>query len=267
MFLATPSERHTPMNKKLTAIGLSAGLLAGAGAGFLIEMSGSAGAASNSATVVTVATDDTAATSDTTDAAGATDTDKAADHAARLQDVLQPLVDDGSLTQAQVDKVIAALEAAGPMGGRHGGPGMGMGGHLDAAAAVIGISADELQTALQGGQTLAEIAVANGSTAQAVIDALVAEVQAHFDEEVASGEHTQEEADARIAEATTRITDMVNNGAPAGGPGMGGPGMGGRGHHGHDGDGDDASGDTGDTGTSGGTIDGGPQDTQTSTDA
>lgn len=249
------------MNKKLTAIGLSAGLLAGAGAGFLIEMSGSAGAASNSITAVTVAaTDDTTAT----DSGSTTDADRAADHAARLQDVLQPLVDDGTLTQAQADKVIAALEAAGPMGGGHGGPGMGRGAHLDAAAAVIGITTDELQTALQGGQTLAEIAVANGSTAQAVIDAMVAEVTAHFDEEVAAGEHTQEEADARIAEATTRITDMVNNGAPAGGPGMGGPGMGGRGHHGHDGDGDDASDDTG---TTGGTIDGGPQDTQTSTGA
>ena len=255
------------MNKKLTAIGLSAGLLAGAGAGFLLEMSGSAGAASNTATVVTVAaTDDTTSdTSDTaTDDAAAVDTDRAAEHAARLQEALQPLIDDGSLTQEQVDKVIAALEAAGPMGGGHGGPGKGMGGNLDAVATVIGITTDELQTALQGGQTLAEIAVANGSSAQAVIDALVAEMKAHLDEEVAAGEHTQEEADARIAEATTRITDMVNNGAPAGGPGMGGPGMGGRGHHGHDGDGDDASGDTG---TSGGTIDGGPQDTQTSADA
>lgn len=249
------------MNKKLTAIGLSAGLLAGAGAGFLLEMSGSAGAASNGATVVTVTTDDTAATSDT-NGTTATD-DKAADKAARLQEVLQPLVDDGTLTQAQADKVIAALEAAGPMGGGRGGPGMGRGAHLDAAAAVIGITTDELQTALQSGQTLAEVAVANGSTAQAVIDALVAEMQAHLADEVAAGEHTQDEADARIAEATTRITDMVNNGAPAGGPGMGG-GHGGRGHHGHDGDGDDAAGDTD---TSGGTIDGGPQDTQTSTDA
>ena len=257
------------MNKKLTAIGLSAGLLAGAGAGFLLEMSGSAGASSNGATVVTVATDDT-----TSDAAGSTggtdtaaaDTDRAAEHAARLQEALQPLVDDGTLTQDQVDKVIAALEAAGPMGGDHAGPGMGMGGNLDAAAAVIGITTDELQTALQSGQTLAEIAVANGSSAQAVIDALVAEVKAHFDEEVAAGEHTQADADARLAEATTRITDMVNNGGMAGGPGMGGPGMGGgRGHHGHDGDGDDGS--SGSTGSSGGTIDGGPQDTQTSTDA
>ena len=253
------------MNKKLTAIGLSAGLLAGAGAGFLLEMSGSAGAASNGATVVTVATDDAAATSDTSGTTATDDqaADRAADHAARLQEVLQPLVDDGTLTQAQADKVIAALEAAGPMGGGHGGPGMGRGAHLDAAAAVIGITTDELQTALQSGQTLAEVAVANGSTAQAVIDALVAEMQAHLADEVAAGEHTQDEADARIAEATTRITDMVNNGAPAGGPGMGG-GHGGRGHHGHDGDSDDAAGDTD---TSGGTIDGGPQDTQTSTDA
>jgi hypothetical protein len=35
----------------------------------------------------------------------------------------------------------------------------------------------------------AQLAEANGSSAQAVIDALVAEVTAHFDEEVAAGEH------------------------------------------------------------------------------
>jgi hypothetical protein len=229
------------MNKRVTAIGLTAGLLAGAGAGLILEMSGNAGAASNAA-VITVAPDDTSSSSTGTDAAAPT-----GDHTARLQEVLQPLVADGTLTQDQLDKVITTLESAGPVGGPNGGPGggpdggpdggpgrghrgpgMGMGGGLDTVASVLGLTADEVRTAVEGGQTIAQLAEANGSSAQAVIDALVAEVTAHFDEEVAAGEHTQEDADARIADATTRITDMVNN-TPAGG--LGGPGgPGGRGH-------------------------------------
>jgi hypothetical protein len=160
------------------------------------------------------------------------------DRAAHLQEILQPLVDDGTLTQDQVDKVIAALEAAGPAGGPGGrgpgGPERGgpeRGAKLDTVATVLGITADEVRTALQGGQTLADLATANGKTADDVVNALVAELKAHLDEEVAAGTHTQDEVDQIFADATTRITDMVNNGAPAGGPGMGdGKGPGGRGH-------------------------------------
>ena len=260
------------MNKRVTAIGLTAGLLAGAGAGLILEMSGNAGAASNAA-VITVAPDDTSSNSTGTD--GTDDATPTDDHTARLQEVLQPLVADGTLTQAQLDKVVAALESAGPVGGPEGGPGRGpgrgpngdqrgpgMGGGLDTVASVLGLTPDEVRTAVEGGQTIAQLAEANGSSAQAVIDALVAEVKAHFDEEVAAGEHTQEDADARIADATTRITEMVNN-TQAGGPG--GPGGRGPGHGpGHDAD--DETDDSGATGT-GGAIDGGPADTSTTAGA
>jgi hypothetical protein len=128
---------------------------------------------------------------------------------------------------------------------------------LQTVADTIGITTDELSTALAGGQTIAQVAEANGSSAQAVIDALVAEVETHFAEEVASGEHTQADADARIAEATTRITDMVNNGGMPGGRGGHGDG-----HHG-DMHGDDMDGDMSGTDSTGGSIDGGPADTAT----
>jgi hypothetical protein len=269
------------MNKKVTAIGLSAGLLAGLGAGLLLEQSGNAGATS----VVNAAVAANTGATETTIAAGSTSggsigTD--ADRTARLQEVLQPLVDDGVITQEQADKVIAALEAAGPMGGHDGagagmpgggmpgdgdgdgGRGAGMSGALDSVAALLGITTDELTTELQSGKTLATIATEHGATAQDVIDVLVQEVKDHFTAEVASGEHTQEDADARIADATQRITDFVNNGGPMG------PGMGGRGGHGP-GDGDHDGGMGGQDGSgsgSGGPIDGGPSDsTQTSTDA
>ncbi len=232
------------MNKKITAIGLSAGLLAGLGAGLALEMSGNAGASNGRSVMV-------GSNQNSNDAQG-----MPGGFGQNLQDILKPLVDDGTITQAQADKVIAALQAAGPMGdggmrgdgGMHGdggpgGRGMGPGANLDTVASVLGISVDDVRTAVKDGSTIADLAKKNGKTAQDVIDALVAEVKAHFAPEVASGEHTQADADARIAEATKQITDFVNNTTAAMADGHMGPddGMGG--------------------GMMGGTIDGGPNDT------
>jgi lipoate-protein ligase A len=76
------------------------------------------------------------------------------------------------------------------------------------------MAADELRTELRSGKTIAQVASDKGVDVQDVIDALVADVKQHLDEEVASGEHTQAEADAKLAEVTARITDRVNNGKP-----------------------------------------------------
>src|SRR5207244_1811565 len=99
----------------------------------------------------------------------------------------------------------------------------------------------ELRSALQGGKSLADVAKAKGIDPAKVVDALVAELKAHLDAEVTSGEHTQAQADQILAQAKPRIEDFVNGKAPAGGPGgfggfggFGGPG-GGRGHGGPDG--------------------------------
>ena len=64
-----------------------------------------------------------------------------------------------------------------------------MGHKLATAAEALGMTEDELRTAIEGGQTIAEVAAAEGVDLQTVIDALV-------------------------AEATERITDFVNNGPP-----------------------------------------------------
>ncbi|MEP7200988.1 MAG: hypothetical protein ABI894_00150 [Ilumatobacteraceae bacterium] len=232
------------MKKKLAGTGLAIGLVAGAGAGYILEMSGSAGASSAISAVAAVddsTTSTTAADPAVTDTGAATD---AAGATTRLQTVLQPLIDDGTITQAQADKIIAALVAAGPMGG-HRGPGR-LGDHrrpgpgLDVVATTLGITADDVRTALQGGQTIAELAVSNGKTAQDVIDAIVAESTTRINEAVAAGKLTQAEADQRLADLTTRVTEFVNN-TPAGGPGFGG-------RH-HDNDADDDPVDTADTPT------------------
>lgn len=207
------------MNKKLTAVGLTAGLIAGAGAGLLLEMSGSAGASSQSAAGSVSGTDDeTAAGGDTADA-------ERPDPTERLQEVLKPLVDDGTITQAQADAVIEALQAAAPQGGPGGPGGPGRGPGLAVVAETLGLTKAEVRDAISNGQTLAQLAEANGSSAAELVAAILADIKTHMDEKVAAGDLTQQEADARLADAEARVTESVNNTkAPQGGPGHRGPG-------------------------------------------
>ena len=208
------------MNKKVITLTIGAGMAAGTVAGLLAVPAISG-----------------AQTSTTDPAAATTPMDKGRpDRAAHLADAIAPLVADGTITRAQADAVIAALEAARPDGamrGPKGGPG------LDIAAQALGMSADDLHAALRGGQTLAQVAEAQGVDVQVVIDAMVAERTNHINDEVASGEITQEEADQKLADLTARVTDAVNNGAPQGGRG----GRGGHGPHGPMGDPADAPAD------------------------
>ncbi len=245
------------MNKKLLTSGLLAGLVAGSGAGLILQSTGFAGAAAAPAAVVVDAT------AGTTGTAGTTDSTARPDPSARLTEVLQPLVDDGTITADQLTAIVGALDAAGPMGRGGDGPGgrgMGMGGEgLTAVAEVLGVTEADLRTALQGGQTLADVAAAEGVEVQTVIDTLVTAAGTHLAEHVTAGDLTQEEADAKLTELTTRISDAVNNGGPIGG-GRGGEmggmgGMGGRGGHGARGDGDrDRDGDDAAAGTTEGTT-------------
>ena len=90
------------------------------------------------------------------------------------------------------------------------------GARLTAAADAIGISEDDLRTALEGGQSIAQVAAANDVDAQTVIDAMVAEANAHLDAAVADGELTEVEAAQRQADLVERITAMVNGELRAG---------------------------------------------------
>lgn len=101
-------------------------------------------------------------------------------------------------------------------GGDHGGPLFG--GERDEQARfqgiadAIGIDLETLKAGLEGGQTLAEIAVANGSTAQAVIDHITGQLNEHIDQAVSDGEMNQEVADELRAHLAEDVSDMVNEG-------------------------------------------------------
>ena len=246
-----------PKTKKFAVIGITAGLLLGAGGGFLMNLPG--GASANSVAPQAISADDTGNDNSTDTSASANsingrggDIDPAAreaklretlqtlvtagtieasdvdaivtalqtkpttppvadatgarpDKATMLKARLQTLVDDGTLTSSQLDAVVTALEAARPMGGGQEGGGHDGQNHggargekrqerLTTAAEAIGITAEELKTAIEGGQTIAQVAEANGKTVQSVIDALVAQA---------------------TTDLTQRITDMVNGVKPA----------------------------------------------------
>lgn len=100
------------------------------------------------------------------------------------------------------------LPDRGGPGGRHGFHGRGVA--LDAVADAIGITEDELRTALRDGSSIAEVATANDVEVQTVIDALVADATARIDEQVAEGDLSEEEATNLKADLIDRITARVN---------------------------------------------------------
>ena len=86
------------------------------------------------------------------------------------------------------------------------------GARFSVVAELVGTDVDGFKNALREGQTLAEIAEANGVEAQNVIDALVLRANERIDAAVESGELTEEEAETKKSEASARIEDVVNNG-------------------------------------------------------
>lgn len=92
------------------------------------------------------------------------------------------------------------------------------------AATAMAIKEADLITALNSGQSLADVATANNVDVQVVIDALVKDKQDELAAEVKAGTLTQTQADAEAATVTQRVTDQVNGTFQGRGPGHGGGG-------------------------------------------
>ncbi len=151
---------------------------------------------------------------------------------------LAAAVTAGRLTQAQADQLSTTLKdrftnlVNGTMPPHRGGWGHGPGGPgggpgLAAAATYLGLTQAELQTALQSGKTLAQIANAtDGKSAAGLIDALVAAEKTKLAAAVTAGRLTQAQADEISTTLKDHVTNMVNGVRPAhdGPGGFGGPG-------------------------------------------
>jgi hypothetical protein len=82
-------------------------------------------------------------------------------------------------------------------------------GLLKATQEVTGLSAQEIREQLAAGKTLAQIAAAEGKTAQDVVAAARADVEERLDEAVKGGWITQDQADARLKALDERAQDMA----------------------------------------------------------
>jgi uncharacterized protein YidB (DUF937 family) len=118
-----------------------------------------------------------------------------------------------SLAQDSGSETTTTEAAPDAAAARPHGPGV----KLSVAAEAIGITEDELRTALEGGQSIAQVAEANGVDVQTVIDAMVAAGTERLETAI-------DELPDRVAEAVQR------EGLPDRGPG--GPEGHGRGHFG-----------------------------------
>ncbi len=131
-----------------------------------------------------------------------------------LENRVDAAVEAGRLTDAQAAELKERIEAGElPLVGV--GPGLGhRGGHhgfvdFDAAAAYIGVTEAELRASLEDGETLAEVATANGKTAAGLVDALVAAAKTDLGEKVESGRLTEAQRTSILAELESRLEDVV----------------------------------------------------------
>ena len=74
----------------------------------------------------------------------------------------------------------------------------------------LGVSREELRTAMQGGQTLTDYATSLGKEPQTLVDALTNAATTKLDQLVADGTITQERADTAKSKLPARIDKVMN---------------------------------------------------------
>lgn len=206
---AHPTEFKSGKRKGL-AVGLTAGLLGGAAAGLVLGVPGlSSAAESDPAAAIVQQVDET-------DDVG-TEFDAPVDHGERLREMLQPLVEDTTLTAEQADKVTSHLVENRPERGERGDRGERVehrrgqrGGVSDAVLELLGTDAETLKAQIMDGSSLADVATESGVDVQQIVDVMVSEASDRLDEAVANGRLDEGEAAERLAEIEERITARVN---------------------------------------------------------
>jgi hypothetical protein len=136
---------------------------------------------------------------------------------------------DGRITRAQADALKERIESGefppffgpGPLFGaggffgpfHHGMPPLPLfGERLSAAADYLGLTESQLRERLNDGQTLAEIAEAQGKSVDGLKQAIVDAAKAKLDELVEDGELTQAQADAMLERLQEHVDDLVEHG-------------------------------------------------------
>ncbi|OBZ10093.1 SHOCT domain-containing protein [Bacillus sp. FJAT-26390] len=152
---------------------------------------------------------------------------EAAEAAAEADDADKQPASDKQLTKPDASTIAdKLLDSVGFGMGKHGGGERGFGKNLDAAAAALGLTVEELRAEQEAGKTIAAIAAEKKVDVQAVITALVSDRKTKLAEKLAAGTITQEQYDTEFAEAVDHATQQVNGVLPQRGEGGKGGGFG-----------------------------------------
>ncbi|MCH7485154.1 MAG: hypothetical protein IIA90_08435 [Chloroflexi bacterium] len=161
-------------------------------------------------------------------------------------DLVNEKVADGTITEEEAAEIIERIESGegrlfppfggGQRGGHHGNFHRLYGLVVENSAEVLGMEVDALKEELHAGNSLADVATAQGVDVEQFKVDLLAAIAADLDEKVADGSITQEMADRildKITESIDRIVEKApGEGAPEG-FGDGARSFGGPRHGGH----------------------------------
>lgn len=161
---------------------------------------------------------------------------------AEQRTALNQAVAGGRLTQVQADAVLANLREnlpellslkplpasvgrprPGRFGGPAGGKGMMRGLPLATIATTLKVSEADLLAALQGGESVADLADEKGVALDTVVNAVMTDFSAKLKEAVTAGRLTQAQADEQLATFKAQVTAQLQT---QGLPGRLGPGPG-----------------------------------------
>ena len=110
----------------------------------------------------------------------------------------------GSSRETSSARRPASASASGPTSTSKVGPG------LDGAADYLGLTEAELHERLRDGQTLAEIAKAEGKSVDGLVQALVAAGKERLDQAVEDGRITAAQRDEMVERLESKIDALVN---------------------------------------------------------
>lgn len=151
----------------------------------------------------------------------------------------------GDLTAERGDEILSDLDTRvadaldrTPSTLERDGRGFGQIDILEVVSAELGLSTDDIRTALQSGQTLDDIIAENGGDVDAITAALVADATQNINDAVTEGRITQEQADEILQNIDERVNNALTQPRPADRPnGPDGRGNGPRGQRGGQGQG------------------------------
>jgi hypothetical protein len=140
-------------------------------------------------------------------------------------DLVDQALADGRITEDEAAAIRERIESGefpfffGGPGFHHRGFAFCPGASLEEIADFLGVDRDVIVEGLQNDESLAQIAEANGSSRDALIEFIMGKIEERVNQAVENGRITQDQADEILANSGERVNDLVDReGLPDRGP-------------------------------------------------